>query len=136
MRVVADTNIYISALNFGGAAEELLALGRHGIIDIYISAPILEEIGGVLARKFQWSRAREKAAVSAIKNFAVVVEPRERISVLRDDPDNRILECGVAAGADVIVSGDMDIRRVGEFRGIAIESPRTFLDKKAWEKTT
>ena len=44
-RIVADTNIYISALNFSGKADEVLALGRAG--------PILDEIGGVLARKFR-----------------------------------------------------------------------------------
>lgn len=54
-RIVADTNIYISALNFAGTADEVLALGRAGLIDICISPVILDEIGGVLARKFRWS---------------------------------------------------------------------------------
>jgi predicted nucleic acid-binding protein len=34
-RVVADTNIYISALNFSGVADDALALGRAGAVDIY-----------------------------------------------------------------------------------------------------
>jgi hypothetical protein len=33
-RIVADTNIYISALNFAGSADKVLALGRAGLIEI------------------------------------------------------------------------------------------------------
>jgi predicted nucleic acid-binding protein len=48
-RVVADSNIYISALNFSGTADDVLALGRAGVIEIYISPAIIDEIAGVLA---------------------------------------------------------------------------------------
>jgi predicted nucleic acid-binding protein len=43
-RIVADTNIYISALNFAGTADEVLALGRAGLVEICISRAILDEI--------------------------------------------------------------------------------------------
>jgi predicted nucleic acid-binding protein len=36
-RVVADTNIYVSALNFSGTADRVLALGRAGLVEVYIS---------------------------------------------------------------------------------------------------
>ncbi|HEX9818707.1 MAG TPA: PIN domain-containing protein, partial [Methylomirabilota bacterium] len=65
-RIVADTNIYISALNFAGTADTVLALGRAGLIEICISPAILDEIGGVLARKFRWSATRVREARSAI----------------------------------------------------------------------
>jgi putative PIN family toxin of toxin-antitoxin system len=55
IRVVADTNVYISALNFGGTADEVLALGRKQEILIFVSPSILKEIRGVLIRKFRWS---------------------------------------------------------------------------------
>lgn len=34
-RVVADTTVYISALNFAGTADEVLALGRAGVIEVF-----------------------------------------------------------------------------------------------------
>ncbi len=58
MRVVADTNVYIFALNFGGTADDVLALGRTQVILLFISSSILEEIEGVLLSKFQWSAVR------------------------------------------------------------------------------
>ena len=43
LRVVADTNVYISALNFGGMPDQVLALVRRGLIAVFVSKPILEE---------------------------------------------------------------------------------------------
>ena len=128
-RIVADTNIYISALNFAGSADKVLALGRAGLIEIWISPAILDEIGGVLARKFRWSATRVREARSAISGFTVAVHPREPVSViLEDEADNRILECALAAGADAIVTGDHHLLQLRHFRGVRITSPREYLD--------
>jgi len=123
-RIVADTNIYISALNFSGKADEVLALGRAG--------PILDEIGGVLARKFRWSATRMREARAAIGDFTVLVHPREPVSVVREDEaDNRILECALAAGADAIVTGDHHLLELRRFGGVRITTPREFLDAES-----
>ena len=97
-RIVADTNVYISALNFAGTPDEVLALGRAGIVEVFISPAILEEIEGVLRRKFRWTSPRVREAVRAIRSFALLVHPEESVNVVREDePDNRILECALAA---------------------------------------
>jgi putative PIN family toxin of toxin-antitoxin system len=128
-RIVADTNVYISALNFAGTADEVLALGRAGVIEICISPAILDEIGGVLARKFGWSAARVREARAAIGQFTVLVHPRESLSVVRkDEADNRILECALAADAEVIVTGDHHLLQLKIFRSLQIRTPREFLD--------
>jgi putative PIN family toxin of toxin-antitoxin system len=127
-RIVADTNIYISALNFAGTADEVLALGRAGLIEICISPAILDEIGGVLTRKFRWSAARVREARSAISGFTVAVHPGEPVNlILEDEADNRILE-SLAAGADAIVTGDHHLLQHRHFRGVRITSPREYLD--------
>jgi len=128
-RIVADTNVYISALNFAGTADEVLALGRAGVIEVFISPPILEEIEGVLLRKFRWTAPRVREAARAIRNFAVLVNPEESVNVVgQDEPDNRILECALAARADLIVTGDQHLLKLKRFRGILITRPREFLD--------
>jgi uncharacterized protein len=130
-RVVADTNVYISALNFAGTADEVLALGRAHLIEVFISAPTLEEIEGVLVRKFHWTAPRVREATRAIRSFAVLVHPEESVNVVREDePDNRILECALAAEASVVVTGDQHLLRLKRFRGIPIASPRQFLDTR------
>jgi len=128
-RVVADTNVYISALNFSGTADEVLALGRAGIIQLFMSQPILEEIESVLVRKFGWTVRRVREAAKAIRGFAVLVDPGESVNVVHEDEaDNRILECAIAAGADAIVTGDRHLLKLGRFRSVVIVSPRGFLD--------
>jgi putative PIN family toxin of toxin-antitoxin system len=126
---VADTNIYISALNFAGTADEVLALGRAGLIEICVSPAILDEVARVLARKFGWSATRVREARAAISDFTVLVHPRESVSIVsEDEADNRILECALAARADTIVTGDHHLLDLGRFRGCQITTPRQFLD--------
>jgi len=128
-RIVADTNIYISALNFGGTADEVLALGRARLIDIYISPAILNEISGVLSRKFRWSEERILEARTAIDSFTVLVHPRQSVRLVpEDEADNRILECALAARADAIVTGDHHLLDLRRFRSSRITTPREFLD--------
>jgi len=127
-RIVADTNVYISALNFAGTADEVLGLGRAGAVDVFISQPILDEVADVLVRKFRWTRTRVREARLAIRSFAALINPGEVIHVIREDePDNRILECAVAADAEAIVTGDQHLLKLNRFRGIAIVTPREFL---------
>jgi uncharacterized protein len=132
LRVVADTNIYISALNFGGVPDQVLALARRGVIAMFFSKPILQEIEGVLNGKFQWPPNRTRDALVAIAEIAKEVRPTERVTVIeKDDPDNRVLECALAAEAKIIVSGDSHLRELGSFRRIRILSPRMFVDSFA-----
>lgn len=127
-RVVADTNVYISALNFAGIADEVLALGRAGVTEIFVSQPILDEIEGVLLRKFRWTAPRAREATRTICGFALLVNPNESVNVVREDePDNRVLERAVAADAEAIVTGDRHLLKLGKFRHTMIVSPREFL---------
>jgi len=130
-RVVADTNVYISALNFAGTADEVLALGRAGAIAVFISQPILDEVERVLIRKFKWTAPRVREAARAILDFAVLVNPIESVNLVHDDePDNRIIECAIAAGADAIVTGDQHLLKLRSFRNILIMARREFLSSR------
>jgi putative PIN family toxin of toxin-antitoxin system len=129
LRVVADTNVYVSALAFGGVADEVLALARARQVHLFISSPILNEIEGVLHRKLGWSAARAREATVAVRRFTEFVRPRQTVAIMtEDEPDNRILECALEAGAQVIVTGDKHLRAMGTFEGSALISPRELLE--------
>lgn len=128
-RVVADTNVYISALNFAGTADEVLALGRSRQVLLCISPAILAELEGVLMRKFSWSARMAREAVALIGTFTHPVEPQEQVDAVREDEDdNRILECALSAQAQYIVSGDKHLLKLRTFRRISILAPRAFLE--------
>lgn len=129
LRVTADSNIYISALNFGGIPDQLLDLARAGAIQLAISGPILEEISRVLRSKFQWAEDAIVQVQEQISSFAETVNPEEHIEVVTDDPtDNRILECAIAARSEYIVTGDKHLLRLGQFAATRIVNPAKFLE--------
>lgn len=121
MRVTLDTNIYVSALHFGGKPMQLLQMGLEGELDIAISQPILEETLRVLREKFGWSAADLRDAEAAISAATYRVAPTETLDVvLADATDNRIVECAVASSSETIVSGDRHLLALGQFRGISV----------------
>ncbi|HEX2163874.1 MAG TPA: putative toxin-antitoxin system toxin component, PIN family [Thermoanaerobaculia bacterium] len=129
MKVVFDTNVYVSALVLSGSrGEEALARILQGRDRLLISKPILDELLGVLARKF--SRDAEELARVAVflDELAERVETGERLAVLSDEPDNRILECALAGGADAVVTGDKPMLALVAWRGIEILSLARYLD--------
>ena len=131
MRAVFDTNIFVSALVLpGGRAAEALTRVVEGTDRLLLSKPILDELLGVLARKF--SRDREELARVAVwlEELAEWVRPTRRVTVAEDEADNRILECALAGRADVIVTGDQGLLRMGTFEGIAILALRDYLAGK------
>jgi putative toxin-antitoxin system toxin component, PIN family len=129
VKVVFDSNIYVSAFAIpGGVAEQALDGAMEGAFQLALSRPILDEVLGVLARKF--ARDSEELARVALflSTVAEMVKPLRRVGVLADEPDNRILECAAAAKADVIVTGDREMLALANWKGIAILSLREFVD--------
>ncbi|MBI5874870.1 MAG: putative toxin-antitoxin system toxin component, PIN family [Deltaproteobacteria bacterium] len=128
MRVVFDTNIFISALILpGSSAEKAILKVIKGSDELIISHDIIDEALTVLSNKF--SRNREALSRTAVNlaEIGIIVKPRERISVFQDEPDNRILECATAGKADAIVTGDKEMLRLGKYKEIKIISLKDYL---------
>lgn len=129
MRVVLDTNVIVSALNFPGNERLLLDLARRGRFELYLSPVILDEISGVLPRKFGWANGDVQQALGRLRQAATVIHPPRRTDVIEEGhADNRILDCAVAASADYLVTGDRrHLLPIGEHRGVRILRPARFL---------
>jgi putative PIN family toxin of toxin-antitoxin system len=130
IRVVADTNVYISAILFGGNPEEIRRLAREGKIELMVSENILSEISGVLKRKFKWSDWQISEIIKDIREFTTLITPSTTLSVIKEDKqDNRVLECAVEGKAQYVISGDEHhLQPLKEYQGIKIVSPGQFLD--------
>ncbi|MCL6106099.1 MAG: putative toxin-antitoxin system toxin component, PIN family [Actinobacteria bacterium] len=134
LKVVLDTNVLVSALNFGGKPRAIMAYA-HGRttkrFDLFLSPFILNELSRTLSgEKFLWSAPKIERAAQLLVKWGDVVSTKKSISAIspeRDDSDNRILECAVKAQADLIVSGDSDLLDLKEYEGIKIMTPAQFL---------
>lgn len=127
-KVVFDTNVYISTLiTPGKRAEKAWLLAVEGQWEVYTSVAILTEIAGKLRGKFGWQDEWIKRALRHIARVARVIKPNTRLTILKDDPDNRILECAKYADAQVIVTGDRHLLALSSFEGIPILTLAEFL---------
>lgn len=136
-RVVFDTNVYLSAILYGGKPEALLGLsrGRKKRIELITSPSILKEIADVLSRdKFNWPEPGIVKAIRHIARIAKIVEPKSTISVLSDKSDNRVLECATESKANFIISGDNHLLDLKKYQNISILKPAQFLELLEKEK--
>jgi uncharacterized protein len=129
VRVVADTNVLISALLFGGVSDQVFLAGLRGEIQLITSDPLLKELERVLKNKFKLDVHFVREVIDEVRNVAEVVEISSHIDVIsHPDEDNRVLECAVDGRADFIVTGDTrHILPLKEYRGIKILSPSEFI---------
>ena len=129
MRVVLDSNVIVSGLNYSGSEGALLELARHGRFELVVSEFLLAEVQRVLLHRFDWSYARTSLQLSSLRRRGVVANPPPFVSAVPDDhPDNRVLECAVHAEADYLVTGDRrHLLPLGEFEGVRILRAPEFL---------
>jgi uncharacterized protein len=128
-RVTLDTNIYVSALNFGGKPAHLLGMAQAGTIRIDISDAIMAELIRVLREDFAWDGYRLHFMRQGLLEITNRVTPTRTLTVVDDPDDDRILECAVEAASEFIVTNDKAILRLGEYGGIKIMRVVDFLQR-------
>jgi putative PIN family toxin of toxin-antitoxin system len=130
LKVVFDTNIFISAFAIpGGRAEEAYLLGLRRKFTLYSSVPILTETAQKLREKFGWEKNKIIDFLRTTAGVAIIVKPQSHLHLLSDDPDNRILECAEEAKADFIVTGDRHLLSLKHFKSTEIITLSDFLKK-------
>lgn len=96
LKVVIDTNVFISAFVFGGKPLEIIRLLLKGEIEVYVSPFIVNEIVRIFREKFDWEESRIEKILDIIRTRATEVYPNFRVSVISGkDDDNHILECAL-----------------------------------------
>jgi len=123
MKIVADTNILISALGWiDGNEYKLIRKCMLGEATLVISLDLLKEFIAVASRpKFGFSRGEIDEFVEALLAVCVLVQPEEKVDVVKEDSaDNRVLECALEALANYIVTGDKHLLDLKLYRGVKI----------------
>ena len=136
LKVVLDTNVIVSALNFSGFPSRVLGLAARGNIRNVISTHILNEVERILHDKFSWGLLEAQAAANWLKLISKQVHPKTRFHIIFDEADNRVLECAREGNADFIVSGDHHLTDLKTFQGTQIVTPADFLSAFAAQHKT
>jgi putative PIN family toxin of toxin-antitoxin system len=129
LKVVIDTNVFVSGLTFKGKPREVLDLIWRGDIEACISSFILKELEETLKKDFSWDRDQIKHAIEKLKAEIILIQPKNKVSVIKGkDDDNRILECAIEGKVQYLISGDRKhLLPLKEYKGIKILSPAEFL---------
>lgn len=106
--VILDTNVLVSAnLNSDGLEALVVSLGLNRKVQLYVSEPILAEYEQVLLYpRLKFSPQQVDKFMALLRHASVLVKPLHIVGESTDDADNRFLECGEAAGADFLVTGN------------------------------
>jgi uncharacterized protein len=131
VRVILDTNVFISGVFFAGPPYEILKAWQDGKIKMLLSPEIFEEyerVGKALSDQFPSINLDSILSFVTIKAEIILAqELSERVS--EDPDDDKFLACALSGKCKVIISGDKHLIRVSGFKGIEVIRPRHFLDE-------
>jgi uncharacterized protein len=129
VRVVFDTNIFISALVISKSlAEKAIFKIIEGKDSLLISKDIINEVLSVLSSKFERDREALSHVTVTFTEIAELVKPSKRVKIFKDEPDNRILECAISGEADFLVTGDKEMLQLSEYKGVKVISLKEYLE--------
>jgi len=127
LRIISDTNILISAILFGGKPREILHLIHQRKI-VGVSSPILlAELADVLSKKFKFEQKKIKFYLHKLNLILQIVHPQKEIHVLKDEPDNRVLEAAIAGNCNYIITGDKELLKLKKYKQVKILKSEKFL---------
>jgi putative PIN family toxin of toxin-antitoxin system len=132
VKVVFDTNVWLSIFMKKILSDEFSQVKQE--LTVYVSKDIILEMSKVLlypkiAEILRKASVNEREILRAIEANSIIVKPKLKLQVIEEDvEDNKILECALASGADIIVSGDKYLLKLGRFRKTRILTPREFFD--------
>jgi uncharacterized protein len=132
-KIVLDTNVWISALLWGGKPAEIIKAAENNSVTIFASEQIIEEISQVLTypklkKVYDAEGLRSQDLIDSVLKVAKFVKVTEKIHVISEHPaDNKFVECASAALAAYIVSGDKHLLHVACYKKIQMLSVNDFL---------
>lgn len=129
LKILLDTNIYISAIVFKGKPRKIL----QDLIDKkytgLITKEILEEIEGTLSsKKFGLNTDFIQTVTDEIKDISdlVKIKPINHYFDLRDRDDFHILEACFSGKVDYLITGDKDLLELNINSNFKIISPAEY----------
>ena len=126
-KVTLDTNIIISGLGFGGKPRKILHLILDDKIKAVTSPILLAELEDVITKKFQKLTYNIGPINKQIKRKFKIVKPKTSLLVVKDEPDNRVLEAAIEGNCKYIVTGDKELLRLKSYQNVKIVTADQFL---------
>ena len=130
MKLVLDSNIFISAFYWGGNFQQVINRVIEGQDELYITNEIINEIAEVMGRtKFKTKPEIIERYIRAIEKIGKKVFITGKVKgICRDKDDDDKIECGFLSGADYLITGDSDLLVLREYQQIKIITIKSFFE--------
>jgi putative PIN family toxin of toxin-antitoxin system len=128
--VVLDTNTLVSGFGWSGPPSVIVDAVLAGELLLVSSVALLDELDRVLRYPKLAAVFPDPAGIiERVRAIAEVVEPGTTLSVVADEPDNRVLEAAAEARVDAIVTGDAGLLDLASYDHIPVLSPAAFVKR-------
>lgn len=131
MKVILDTNVFISGIFFSGPPLTILKKWAEGHFKLVLSQQILDEYQRVaqgFSRKFP--SVDITSIIDTMTIHSQLVDTLGfNVSICEDPDDNKFLECAIASTCKLIVSGDKHLLNLDGYKSINVVKPRIFVDR-------
>ena len=130
MKVILDTNVFISGIFFSGPPYRILEAWRDDKIQLVVSPEILEEyrrVGEILAEDHPEINLSPWLEL-VIQKASLFSAPQLTEGVCDDPDDDKFLACALASGSRIIVTGDKHLLKASGYEEIEIVKPRNFAE--------
>ena len=129
LRIVNDTNVWLSALYFLGKPAQVVHLIEERNLISVISQPILNELKEKITLDFQTPTYAANGTISYIKSLSEFVSIQGKDFGLRDSEDNMVLETALVGACNFLVTGDKDLLNLKKYNNLVILNPSQFLNQ-------
>lgn len=131
LKVVMDTNVFVSGVFFSGRPYQILKAWQLGSFELAVSEEILDEyrrVGDELSKEHPVIDLNP--FIAFVIEHAKVYQPITLEKPVCDDPDDdKFIACALASGSNIIISGDRHLLKVSGYQGIEVMKPRDFSDR-------
>ena len=130
MKIVKDSNIFVSSFFWGGHPREVFERVINGLDELFITDEIKKEIFSVMSSsKFAVKISEIEDYIKIIEKYSINIELKDTPkSISRDKDDDKILQCALDGNADFIIIGDNDLLVLKEYKTIKIIKPKNYLE--------
>jgi uncharacterized protein len=122
MRVILDTNIFISSYVFGGQVGVIFEYLLEGRFMIMSCKELEDEILDKLVNKFKISQTKFELVIKILA-LAQNYQLGEIGKYTRDPKDDFLVQLAIDSKVDLIVSGDKDVLILGQIGNTRIVTP-------------
>jgi len=131
VRVVLDTNVFVSGLFFKGPPYQILDAWRRRALRLAVSSEVLEEYQRVSQEMAEvFPQVDLAVPLALLETYATLRKPRTLPAPVCADPDDdKFLACALGARTRLLVNGDRHLLAVDGYRGIRVLRPRQFIEE-------